>query len=149
MPAKRALRFSLDKKVSREPLKSAAQNGDERDVPGPGSHPAAGQTTHEPIIQHRDVEKLHTLTSKLEKSGGAFIKARKRLEEIVAAEGNPELKSFLGTSSADWNTELARNRQLTSRAELQLKEGSSRQSLYKVDGAMAGSSYEFLKSILG
>ncbi|CAL8270520.1 unnamed protein product [Arctogadus glacialis] len=72
----------------------------------------------------------------------------KHLEEIVATEGNTELQSFLTAGSVDWKTELERNRQLTSRTELQTKESDSHQSLYK-DGAMAGSSYDFLKSILG
>ncbi|CAL8346609.1 unnamed protein product [Gadus morhua 'NCC'] len=65
-----------------------------------------------------------------------------------ATEGNTELQSFLTAGSVDWKTELERNRQLTSRTELQTKESGSHQSLYK-DGAMAGSSYDFLKSILG
>ncbi|CAL8394656.1 unnamed protein product [Boreogadus saida] len=63
----------------------------------------------------------------------AFIKARKHLEEIVATEGNTELQSFLTTGSVDWKTELERNRQLTSRTELQTKESGSHQSLYTVN----------------
>ncbi|KAG7257623.1 hypothetical protein CRUP_002325 [Coryphaenoides rupestris] len=108
---------------------------------------------------------LHALTAKLERSAGEFITARKRLEEIVAAEGNAELNDFLAKGSADLNTELARNRELScacvdvvdvlEEVRRHVVSMSSRgrrvrlKGLNQLDGAEVGSSYDFLKSIMG
>ncbi|CAK6978384.1 uncharacterized protein LOC122989533 isoform X3 [Scomber scombrus] len=105
-------------------------------------------TTCEQDTQQTDLEKLDSLRSKLELSVDAFIRARKKLEEILSAEGSSEQEHFLTGSSADLKTELKRHRELTFRAESSLK-GNKDNRKHSQDGTRTGSSYDFLKSIMG
>ncbi|KAM7409759.1 hypothetical protein PAMA_001313 [Pampus argenteus] len=105
-------------------------------------------TTCEQDAQQTELEKLDCLRSKLEQSVDAFIRARKELEEILSAEGSSEQGHLLSGSSADLRTELKRHRELTSRAESSL-EGNKDHKDHSRDGMRAGSSYDFLKSIVG
>ncbi|KAM8746452.1 centromere protein R isoform 1-T1 [Acanthopagrus schlegelii] len=105
-------------------------------------------TRHEQEVPETELEKLDSLRSKLEQSVDAFIKARKELEEIFSAEGSSEQGRFLTGSSTDLKTELKRHRELTSRVELSLKENKDLKHLSQ-GSVKKGSSYEFLKSIMG
>ncbi|CAB1323918.1 unnamed protein product [Coregonus sp. 'balchen'] len=122
MPAKRTLRLE-DK--DNTPAKRPAPDRNYSPLTGTyqmspsaafqaGKAKASGKTANscKPQVPQTEVEILHAISSKLEASVGAFIKARQELETIVAAEGSSELKSFFSRGSADLKTELRRHREL-------------------------------------
>ncbi|XP_062251866.1 uncharacterized protein itgb3bp [Platichthys flesus] len=92
-----------------------------------------------------ELEKLDSLRSKLEQSVDAFVRARKELEEILPVEGSSEQGRPLTASSVDLRTELRRHRELTSRAASSFKGPVN----HTQDPVKMGSSYQFLKSIMG
>ncbi|XP_056133278.1 uncharacterized protein itgb3bp [Lampris incognitus] len=150
MPARRALHMDGGKRGT--PSKIPAHDTDYSPRTGTAiletetGHAMA--TTQIQQIPLTDFEKWQSLRFKLESSLKSFFKARQELEEIVSAESSSELRSFFTRGSADFRTELKRHSELISRAESCLKrnyvcQNSSQEDLRK------GSSYEFLKSIVG
>ncbi|XP_045543759.1 centromere protein R isoform X3 [Salmo salar] len=128
MPVKRTLR--LEDNDNQTPAKRPAPDRNYSPLTGtcqmsPSAAPQAGKAkargktanSHKPQVPQTEVEILHAISSKLEASVGAFIKARQELKKIVAAEGSSELKSFFSRGSADLKTELRRHRELASKAE--------------------------------
>ncbi|XP_071781735.1 centromere protein R [Centroberyx gerrardi] len=140
----------MDNTQSHTPSKIPAPDRNYSPLTGTASLPPghAIATTHKQKVPQTDREKLDSLRSKLEGSEDAFIKARKELEEIVSAEGSSKLRSFFTRGSADLKTELKRHRELTSRVESSLEGNDARQNPFQ-GGTRTGSSYEFLKSIMG
>ncbi|TNM88239.1 hypothetical protein fugu_006460 [Takifugu bimaculatus] len=96
-----------------------------------------------------ELEKLDFLRSKLERSADEFIKTRKELEEILSEEGSSEQLFLTDSSSAGLKTELQRHRELTSKVESSLKELHRDHKPQAQGSVKKGSSYEFLKSIIG
>ncbi|XP_053287142.1 uncharacterized protein itgb3bp isoform X2 [Pleuronectes platessa] len=96
-------------------------------------------------VPQTELEKLDSLRSKLEQSVDAFVRTRKELEEILPVEGSSEQGRPLSGSSVDLRTELRRHRELTSRAASSLKGPVN----HTQDPVKMGSSYQFLKSIMG
>ncbi|XP_034437875.1 uncharacterized protein si:dkey-148h10.5 isoform X1 [Hippoglossus hippoglossus] len=99
-------------------------------------------------VPQTELEKLDSLRSKLEQSVDAFVRARKELEEILPVEGSSEQGRPLTGSSVDLRTELRRHRELTSRAASSLKSSKAPDN-HTQDPVKMGSSYQFLKSIMG
>ncbi|KAL1022787.1 hypothetical protein UPYG_G00032330 [Umbra pygmaea] len=159
MPVKRAL--GLDG-MEKTPVKKTAQDRNYSPITGTcqlssiTSPPAAGKArasgindnSQKPQGPQTEVEELHAIRSKLEGSVGAFFKARRKLEEIVAAESSSELETFFRRGSAELTTELRRHQELTSQAESCLRAtGASQRDRQGM--VQTGSSNEFLKSIMG
>ncbi|XP_062308929.1 uncharacterized protein itgb3bp [Osmerus eperlanus] len=148
MPVKRALR--MENAETHTPVKKPATERNFSPITGTArlqlqaGNVKAGSC--KPQVAKTDVENLMSLGSKMEASVPAFIKARRKLEEIVPAEGSSELKTFFSKGSANLKTELTRFKQLASKADSCLRlSGAQQNSSQAVE---AGSSFEFLKSIM-
>ncbi|XP_058494088.1 uncharacterized protein itgb3bp isoform X1 [Solea solea] len=76
---------------------------------------------NEEEVPQTELEKLDSLRTQLEQSLDEFIRARKKLEEIIPAEGSGEQERLPIGSNADLRTELKRHRELAPRVASSLK----------------------------
>ncbi|KAJ7986299.1 hypothetical protein DPEC_G00338490 [Dallia pectoralis] len=158
MPVKRALRLERpgntpDKRRAPDrnysPITGTRQMSPTAMSPA-GKAKASEKTAHLNKLRgpQTEVDELHAIGSKLEGSVAEFLKARRELEQIVAAEGSSELKTFFSRGSAELKTELRRHRELTAQSESSGKVERADQTLVRAV-VQTGSSAEFLKAIMG